>query len=377
MTENLKPDFDSLEHYDYVLPEHLIASRPMERRADARLLVVHRDSGVIEHRYVRDLPEFLTSKDCLVLNNTKVVPARLKGVRTLTGGAWEGLFLEPVPESEVSKEDFHFKKFDPKYPRWRILGTTRGKLQPGENVTLLDAYARPYCRLLMEKRGTESGSWICIPTQDGDPMEESCWTILDAVGSVPIPPYIRKGVSDAQDVENYQTVYATEPGAVAAPTAGLHFTPELLAEIEKKGVEKLFVTLHVGLGTFRPIAVDDLRKHHMHREWACLTPEVSENLKRCREQGGKIFAVGTTSVRVLESSSQNLDAFTAYTDLFIHPPYRFHAVDALMTNFHLPKSSLIVLVRTFGGDELLRRAYEEAIEHEYRFYSYGDAMLII
>ncbi len=369
-------DLNSIDHYDYVLPEHLIASRPMANRTDARLLVVDRKSQSIYHRHVRDLPEFLSPKDCLVLNNTKVVPARLRGMRTLTGGMWEGLFLEPASEEELTGEGFHFNKYPREFQRWHILGTTRGKLQPGEQVTLLDAYSRPYVRLLMEKKLASDGSWICLPLLDGEPTNEICWDILQEVGSVPIPPYIRKGVSDERDVENYQTVYASQPGAVAAPTAGLHFTKELLGRIEAMGVRKEFVTLHVGLGTFRPIAVNDLSEHKMHKEWGCLTEDTARVLRECRANGGRIVTVGTTSVRVLEGSD-NLKPFSGNIDLFIRPPYQFHAVDVLMTNFHLPKSTLLVLVRTFGGDELLKRAYEEAIANEYRFYSYGDSMLIL
>ncbi|MDO4574733.1 MAG: tRNA preQ1(34) S-adenosylmethionine ribosyltransferase-isomerase QueA [Planctomycetia bacterium] len=356
-------DEHCLSHYDYTLPEELIASRPMEHRADARLMVVHRAQGTIEHRHVRDLPTLLNPGDCLVLNDTKVVPARLKGVRTLTGGAWEGLFLDPATGDDGT-------------PRWHILSNTRGKLQPGEQITLHDAYARPVFRLRMDTKCRADGSWICTPLVDGEPTTQSCWELLQMVGSVPIPPYIRRGVSDEQDVENYQTVYADKPGAVAAPTAGLHFTNELLAELETRGVEHVFVTLHVGLGTFRPISVENLEHHHMHREWGCLEPAVSEKLRQCRENGHRIVAVGTTSVRVLESSC-GLQPYSGYTELFIRPPYTFHAVDGLMTNFHLPKSSLLVLVRTFGGDQLLIRAYEEAIRNHYRFYSYGDAMILL
>lgn len=368
-------DIHSLSHYDYPLPDHLIASRPMENRSEARLMVVDRQNRTIEHHHVRDLPRWLKDGDCLVLNDTKVVPARLKGVRTLTGGAWEGLFLEPV-EGSALPQDWPSQPFDRTWQRWNILGTTRGKLQPGETVTLVDPYARPYIRLRMEKKNRKDGSWICLPLLDGEPTHESCWEILQQVGSVPIPPYIRKGVSDARDAENYQTVYASRPGAVAAPTAGLHFTPELLETLENKGVRKVFVTLHVGLGTFRPISAENLSHHEMHQEWGSLSPAASRQLQECRQRGGKILAVGTTSVRVLESS-RNLLPFEGYTNLFIRPPYTFHAVDALMTNFHLPKSSLLVLVRTFGGDELLQQAYAEAMEKGYRFYSYGDAMLIL
>ncbi len=373
-------DPNSIDYYDYTLPERLIASRPMSDRNDGRLLVAERATGKIYHRHIRDLPEFLTLKDCLVLNNTKVIPARIRGIRALTGGAWEGLFLETVSDADIEElfagDARRFEKYPRNFERWRIIGSTRGKLQPGEQLSLRDAYARPYARLLLEKKIHEDGSWICLPLVDGKPTQEKYYELLQEMGSVPIPPYIRKGVSDETDVENYQTVYASEPGAVAAPTAGLHFTQELLNRIEAKGVRREFVTLHVGLGTFRPISCNRLENHRMHSERGWLAPETSEALRECRAQGGRIVAVGTTSVRVLEGS-RNLEPFSGNIDLFIRPPYKFHAVDALMTNFHLPKSTLLVLVRTFGGDELIKRAYQEAIENEYRFYSYGDAMLII
>lgn len=368
-------DTDSLSHYDYTLPPELIASRPMERREDARLMVVRRSTQTIEHRFIRDIPELLNAGDCLVMNNTRVVPARLSGVRTLTGGNWGGLFLEPIPPEELP-ECQEFSKYGQNHIRWHVLGSTRGKLQPGESVTLLDHYAHPVIRLRMEKKIKKDGSWLCLPLRDGEPAEDSCWDILESVGSVPIPPYIRGGKADESDTENYQTVYAQVPGAVAAPTAGLHFTDELLQQIRAKGVDEEFVTLHVGIGTFRPISVERLDQHEMHREWAQLTPETSEKLRQCRANGGRIVAVGTTSTRVLESS-QDLAPFSGYTNLFIRPPYQFHAIDALITNFHLPKSSLLVMIRTFGGDELLQRAYQEAIAMQYRFYSYGDAMMIL
>jgi S-adenosylmethionine:tRNA ribosyltransferase-isomerase len=204
-------------------------------------------------------------------------------------------------------------------------------------------------------------------------------TLLDRVGRVPLPPYIRKGEMVDTDREQYQTVYAQVPGAVAAPTAGLHFTTTLLARLAEQGVELCALTLHVGPGTFRPITAERLAEHAMHREWGCVTQETVERIKACRAGGGRVVAVGTTSVRLLETAAAQgtLKPFDGHTDLFIRPPYQFRTIDALLTNFHLPRTTLLVLVRTFGGDELIRRAYEEAIREQYRFYSYGDAMLII
>ncbi len=370
--------FNSLEYYDYALPESLIAERPMPNRLDARLMIVDRKADEIRHGRISDLPELLSSRDVMVFNDTKVVPARLEGVRTLTGGQWSGLFLKELDEDTLKDviaqtDDPAVRRFG--LPLWNVLGTTRGKLQPGECVTLLDIYSRPYIRLRMQKKIKSDGSWLCTPLWDGEPLTQSCWEILEQVGRVPIPPYIRKGQADAQDAESYQTVYAEKPGAVAAPTAGLHFTPELLRTLDARGVRREHVTLHVGVGTFRPISAPRLDQHEMHGEWGCLDEKTAKTLVQCRENGGRIVAVGTTSVRVLESAEPG-QAFCGETHLFIRPPYAFHSVDVLMTNFHLPKSSLLVLVRTFGGDALIRRAYEEAVREKYRFFSYGDAMII-
>ncbi|MCL4201492.1 MAG: tRNA preQ1(34) S-adenosylmethionine ribosyltransferase-isomerase QueA [Pirellulaceae bacterium] len=368
-----------IDVYDYELPRERIAQRPLACRSDARLLVVHRESGRWEHSHVRNLPEFLNPTDCLVLNDTRVIPARLVGYRTNTQGRWTGLFLSADEAGN-----------------WQILSKTRGKLSAGETVTLVDRQHRGVCRLmLLSPLG--DGQWAARPD-----ARESTLELLDRVGRVPLPPYIRDGEMVDDDQENYQTVFAEKPGAVAAPTAGLHFTPDLLQRIRNLGVEIHRVTLHVGLGTFRPVAVDRLSDHKMHSEWASLDAMTAERLNQIRAAGGRLIAVGTTVVRTLESvaaeaSSQEslqtgqapgirdpepvpsteLRAWQGETDLFIRPPYRFRAIDALMTNFHLPKSTLLVLVRTFGGDELIRRAYEEAIREEYRFFSYGDAMLIL
>lgn len=349
-----------LNRYDYVLPPELIAQLPLNRREDARLLVADRRRRSIEHRHVRDLPEILSAGDCLVLNDTKVIPARLVGYRTGTGGHWEGLFLDT--------DDMGFL---------RIMGKTRGKLTAGEKLTLVDPEGRDGPRLLLvEKR--EEGVWVVKPESD-----EPVWTLLERVGRVPLPPYIRKGEMVDSDRENYQTVFARTPGAVAAPTAGLHFTERLLRRLKEAGMTLCRATLHVGLGTFRPIASEVLADHKMHSEWGCIDAETASTINDCRRRGGRIVAVGTTCTRLLESAAEKcgegweIRPFSGHTDLFIRPPYEFRAVDVLMTNFHLPRTTLLVLVRTFGGDELIRRGYEEAILQRYRFYSYGDAMVVL
>jgi S-adenosylmethionine:tRNA ribosyltransferase-isomerase len=253
------------------------------------------------------------------------------------------------------------------------LAKTRGKLTPGECIALVNEQLQDVFRLRLVVKEAE-GSWIARPEAAGDPV-----SLLEQVGRVPLPPYIRGGEMEAADRQRYQTVFAETPGAVAAPTAGLHFTSELLARLVAAGVAIQRVTLHVGLDTFRPVTVDNLLEHKMHSEWCRITPETVAVIEHARKARRRTIAVGTTSVRVLETASRDgcLRAFEGPSDLFIHPPYRFRAVDALLTNFHLPRTTLLVLARTFGGDELVRRAYEEAIREEYRFYSYGDAMLIV
>lgn len=345
-----------LDQYDYNLPRHLVAQAPLARRADARLLVVDRATDQFHHRYVRDLPEILLPGDCLVLNDTKVLPARLIGYRTATGGHWEGLFLEAAEGG-----------------LWRLLCKTRGRLTPGETVTLLDNEGKDDIRLAMGAPQAE-GAWVVRPESSEDTL-----AILNRLGRVPLPPYIRKGEMVETDRDAYQTVYAKSPGAIAAPTAGLHFTDPLLKRLESLGVVLAWVTLHVGAGTFRPIVADALAEHRMHAEWAQVTPETVARIQNAKQRGGRIVAVGSTSVRVLETAAQGgeLKAFAGTTDLFIRPPYQFKVVDALMTNFHLPRTTLLVLVYTFGGQERIARAYQEAIREEYRFFSYGDAMLIL
>ena len=362
MPEN---DLADPARYDFELPHELIAQMPVAHRVDARLMVVERNSGMIAHHHVRDLPQFLRPEDCLVLNNTKVLPARLMGRRTQTGGSWEGLFLT-ADEHGI----------------WKILSKTRGKLTPGEQVALQTPEGKIGISLELLAR-QDDNTWLVKPLSDDDTP-----AVLERVGWVPIPPYIRNGRMVLADREQYQTVYASKPGAVAAPTAGLHFSPELLTQIQNLGLDLVPVTLHVGAGTFKPIVTDTIDAHVMHYEWCEITDKAVARIQRRRQQGGRVIAIGTTSVRVLESASlplakttdseqRALQPFSGETNLFIKPGYTFQSVDAMMTNFHLPLSTLLILVRTFGGDELIRRAYDEAIAEEYRFYSYGDAMLIL
>jgi S-adenosylmethionine:tRNA ribosyltransferase-isomerase len=345
-----------LDQYDYELPRHLIAQFPVAHRSDARLMVVDRETQSLTHKHVRDLPEILLKGDCLVLNDARVLPARLVGFRSATRGHWEGLFIESSPEG-----------------LWKVVCKTRGRPVPGESITLLNAKGGEDIRVVLVSSESE-GVWVVRLESN-----EATYAILDRVGRVPLPPYIRKGEMVESDRQNYQTVYAKTPGAVAAPTAGLHFTPALLQTLEKQGVSVCFLTLKVGLGTFRPILGESLAEHRMHAEWGQLAPEAVTKIQSARQRGGRVIAVGTTTVRILETAARDgeLKPFTGATDLFIRPPYEFRAVDSLMTNFHLPRTTLLVLVRTFGGDELIARAYEEAIREEYRFYSYGDAMLIL
>jgi S-adenosylmethionine:tRNA ribosyltransferase-isomerase len=364
---------NELDIYDYELPRERIAQNPLATRSDARLMLVNRTSGEIDHYHVRDLPELVSSDDTLILNNSRVIPARLVGYRTTTRGRWQGLFLQADAATGV----------------WEVLTKTRGTLKPGETLTVQDRQGRDGMQLLVVAR-TDSGNLLVTPqlpagyvapagtefSEDADPNE---W--LQMFGRVPLPPYIRDGQMVDADMEHYQTVFAKEAGSVAAPTAGLHFTDSLLAKLGAHGTAIAEVTLHVGIGTFRPIGVNRLDDHQMHTEWGSIDRPVADLISQRRASGGRSIAVGTTSVRVLESAAAHNDgslaAWTGQTDLFIRPPYSFQAVDALMTNFHLPRSSLLVLVSAFAGYELTMEAYLSAIEQEYRFYSYGDAMLIV
>ncbi len=351
-------DPDALSSYDYDLPPELIANHPLPQRDASRLLVLDRRSGEIAHREFRDFPSFIRPHDLLVLNETKVIPARLIGRRTATGGRWEGLFLGVTTSGQ-----------------WRLIGHTRGKLQPGESITLEPVHAStsPDRLPLTLCERDDDGEWTATVENDAGHL-----TLLDRFGAVPLPPYIQRETPTDDDRERYQTTFARTPGAVAAPTAGLHFTPEILDRCRERGARVAKVTLHVGLGTFRPVSVERLGDHRMHYEWCQLPQPTVDAVAAARSAGGRVIAIGTTTVRTLESAAANgpLAPFAGETNLFIRPPYEFQVVDALLTNFHLPCSTLLVLLSAFTGREQVLAAYQAAIEERYRFYSYGDAMLV-
>jgi S-adenosylmethionine:tRNA ribosyltransferase-isomerase len=338
--------------FDYPLPAHLIASRPAERRDASRLLVLERATGAVADRRFPDLVEYLAAGDVLVLNDTRVFPARLVG-RKPTGARAEILLLAPLSEGETGRV-------------WKALVRPGGKLKPGREVEV-DGGLR-----VRVEDSFEDGCRRVRLVGEGD-----AWELIERFGRIPLPPYIGRS-SDERDRERYQTVYARERGSVAAPTAGLHFTPSLLDRVEAAGVSVGRVTLHVGVGTFRPVDAERLKDHVMHAERFAVPEATARLLNRTREGGGRVWAVGTTSARALETAvrpDSRFGAASGWTDLFIHPPYRFRGVDGLLTNFHLPRSSLLMLVSAFAGRERVMQAYRHAIEAEYRFYSYGDAML--
>jgi len=348
-----------LNTYNYELPPELIATEPAQQRDHSRLLVLDRQSQTISHSSISDLPDLLAPGDCLVLNDTRVLSARLFGVRTATGGKWEGLYLGSNSTGQ-----------------WKLMSKTRGKLVAGEIIELKPAHHRTeqmQISLQMESKDAE-GYWTATIRSDEDHH-----TLLEHFGTMPLPPYMRRELATDEDRERYQTVYANQPGAVAAPTAGLHFTPALLDRCSQNGINIAKVTLHVGIGTFKPISSETLEAHKMHSEWCELSQASAELLNTTRQNGGRIVSVGTTSMRTLESVAREgaLKEWSGETDIFIYPPYQFQAVDCLLTNFHLPKSTLLVLVSAFAGTELIREAYKKAVETKYRFYSYGDAMLIL
>ena len=344
--------------FDYDLPPELIAQQPAAQREASRLLVVRRSSGTLEHRHFFDLPELLHSGDLLVLNDTRVLPVRLFG-RKPSGGKIELLLLEEQAPGE-----------------WQALlraGSKRPKL--GTTLSVADGAAQ--ATLLAEG---EQGR-VTVRLTSPLPLIE----LLERHGLPPLPPYIQRDAADAQrtasDRARYQTVYARVPGAVAAPTAGLHFTPELFQALEKRNIHRAFVTLHVGLGTFRPVTAERAEDHRMEAERYCVSTETAGQIKAARRTGGRVVAVGSTSVRTLETVAAEhkgeVVAASGRTGLFILPPYHFHAVDALITNFHLPRSTLLMMVSAFAGRKLIRNAYDAAIRERYHFFSYGDAMLIL
>jgi S-adenosylmethionine:tRNA ribosyltransferase-isomerase len=359
-------------HFDYELPQSLIAQTPIEPRDASRLMVLDRRTGTIEHRHFRDILDYLRPGDVLVCNESRVIPARLYGRKVPSGGKVELLLIAKRGEN-----------------LWEVLVRGR-KIRVGTRIGIRDREDRDRDRELShapyivgEVMGeTEAGGRLIR-------FDKAIESLLDDLGITPLPPYIHEPLSDA---ERYQTIYARVRGSVAAPTAGLHFTPELIDEIGRKGVEFAFVILHIGLDTFRPVKEEKVEDHHIHTEYCEMPPEVADQLNRARAEGRRIIAVGTTSVRVLETAAQagrqQADAsaslstsplvpYCGWTDLFIYPGYPFCAVDVLLTNFHLPRSTLLLLVAAFAGKDTMDRAYQEAIRKEYRFYSFGDCMLIL
>jgi S-adenosylmethionine:tRNA ribosyltransferase-isomerase len=340
--------------YDYELPDARIAQRPVEPRDASRLLVVDRSTGALSHRTFRDVLGLIPEGDAIVLNTTKVFRARLLGHRE-SGGPAEILLLRPA---EGHADGVHFE----------AMIHPGGKLRPGRVVTIADGFKVEIVDT------TPRRTRIVKLHTSGDPL-----VAIETHGHVPLPPYIERA-DEAGDVSRYQTVYAREAGSVAAPTAGLHFTDDLLAQMQAKGVERVNVLLHVGAGTFRPVSDEDPSQHLMHEEWCEVTSEAADRLNAVRARGNKIWVVGTTGVRTLETATDAhgmVQPYTGDTNIFLRPPYQFRGVDHLITNFHLPKSTLVMLVAAFAGYDQTMHAYRVAVENEYRFYSYGDAMCIL
>jgi S-adenosylmethionine:tRNA ribosyltransferase-isomerase len=343
---------------DYDLPPELIAQDPAAVRSESRLLVLGRAAGTLLDSHFSRLGEFLRPGDCLVLNDTKVLPARFFA-RRRTGGKLEGLFLRETPSPGL----------------WEVLLKGARKVTLSERIDIEDRSQRAFCTAIVLEKKPDG---VCVLEVGAQADTQA---ILDEVGFPPLPPYIRRDRDPAKaesDRQRYQTVYARCPGAVAAPTAGLHFTDELMGLLESAGVGFAYVTLHVGAGTFKPIAAEQVEEHEIHREWYRLDAANAETIRVAREKGGRIIAVGTTVTRVLETVAGDgqIAACEGTTNLFITPGYEFKMVDAMITNFHLPRSTLLALVGAFAGLERTRAAYRHAIEQRYRFYSYGDAMLI-
>lgn len=362
--------------FDYSLPTELIAQTPVEPRDASRLMVLHRSSGRIEHRTFRDVGEYLRSGDLLVLNQTRVIPARLFGHKAESGGHIELLLLS-------RRDDL----------TWEAL--VRGKgLRPGTRIELrARACSKPGERSEAAGRGSNGAVSVAAEVLAETPsggrvirFEEPIEPLLAELGTVPLPPYVHRPLADP---ERYQTVYGRVEGSVAASTAGLHFTPELLLDLHRMGLEMAFVTLHIGLDTFRPVKEERLEEHQIHSEWCEVTAPVAEQINRAHLEGRRVIAVGTTVVRSLESAAgvcgpegatcawRTVAAYAGRTNLYIYPGYRFRAVDALVTNFHLPRSTLLMLVSAFAGRDLIFLAYGEAIRERYRFFSFGDAMLLL
>ena len=334
--------------FDFELPEELIAQTPIQQRDHSRLMHLDKQTGEISHEHFYDLPRFLKKGDCLVLNDSRVLPARLIGCRS-TGGSVELVLLRDLGEG-----------------RWECLSRPGRKTRPGTEILFGDGELKATVESV-----AEGGNRIVRFDYEGIFLE-----VLERLGKMPLPPYIKE---ELQDSERYQTVYSREIGSAAAPTAGLHFTKELMEKIAAKGVKLCYVTLHVGLGTFRPVKAEEIEDHEMHSEFCIIPEETARIVSETKKNGGRVIAVGTTSCRTLESfagEDGSLPATSGWTNIFIYPGYRFKCIDALVTNFHLPESTLIMLVSALAGREHVLHAYEEAVKERYRFFSFGDAMFI-
>ena len=346
------PDPILISDYDYELPPELIAQTPLEPRDRSRLLVLDRGRDRLEHRIFRDIIDYLSPDDLLVVNDSRVIPARLHGWRP-TGGHAEILLLRPLGEG-----------------CWEALVRPGRRLKAGSEIVLADRDGeRTDARVTIVERRPEGSAVVVLPDEVSDR--------LNAFGEMPLPPYIHERLTDP---ERYQTVYSRIEGSAAAPTAGLHFTPELMTEIRQRGVRIVEVTLHVGIGTFQPVKVEDVREHEMHAEWFHVPPETLAAIAETRSRGGRVIAVGTTSCRTLESidpAQMRGSGQSGWTSLFITPGFQFRTVDALITNFHLPRSTLMLMVSAYAGRERILATYAEAVKNRYRFFSFGDAMLIL
>ncbi|MGD9393662.1 MAG: tRNA preQ1(34) S-adenosylmethionine ribosyltransferase-isomerase QueA [Dehalococcoidia bacterium] len=336
--------------FDYQLPPELIAQTPIEPRDSSRLMVLNRTGGSVEHRHFSDIVDYLKAGDVLVFNDSRVIPARLKGRKAETGGKVELLLLRRLDNAV-----------------WEVLLKPAKRVAIGARLEIGDSDDSISAEIIEEGEG---GIKVIRFPQE---------MLLPKLGKIPLPPYIRTPLENA---ERYQTVYARAPGSVAAPTAGLHFTPQMLEKLEQSGIELLFVTLHVGLDTFRPVREEDPLEHRIHEEYGIVTEEVAHRLNKARGEGRRVICVGTTTVRIIEEAARaaresNIDPFKGGVSLFILPGYEFRLVDALITNYHLPRSTLLMLVAAFAGKDFILSAYEEAIARKYRFYSFGDAMLIL
>ncbi|AJH78777.1 MULTISPECIES: tRNA preQ1(34) S-adenosylmethionine ribosyltransferase-isomerase QueA [Heyndrickxia] len=339
-----------LDLFDYDLPEELIAQTPLKNRSDSRLMVLDKKTGEIEHSVFKNITQYLRPGDCLVLNNTKVLPARLIGIKDETGAKIEVLLLKQLEGD-----------------RWETLVKPAKRVKTGTVVRFGDGKLSAVCA-----EELDHGGRVMKFRYEGIFYE-----VLNELGKMPLPPYIKEQL---EDQDRYQTVYAKEPGSAAAPTAGLHFTEALLKKIEAMGVKIVYITLHVGLGTFRPVNEENIENHDMHAEFYQVSEEAARTIMEVKENGGRVVSVGTTSTRTLETVASahggKIAASSGWTDIFIYPGYQYKAIDALITNFHLPKSTLIMMVSALAGRENILHAYETAVKEKYRFFSFGDAMLI-